>query len=97
MTRVDVHPDAVAEASAAAEWYAEQNPRAAEAFVRELDSAVAAVSESPESWPPDLHAPRRFLFRRFPFLLVYRVNANHALVVAVAHARRRPGYWRSRT
>jgi plasmid stabilization system protein ParE len=94
--RVDFHPEATAEAAAAAGWYADQSPRAADAFVRELDDAVAAVTEAPEAWPPYLHATRRFLLRRFPFMLVYRVEAERTLVVAVAHAHRRPGYWRTR-
>jgi plasmid stabilization system protein ParE len=97
VTRVDFHPEATDEASAAAAWYAEQSSRAADAFMRELDDAVLAVSESAEAWPQYLHATRRFLLRRFPFMLIYRVDADRALVVAVAHAHRRPGYWRSRT
>ena len=34
--------------------------------------------------------------RRFPYLIVYRVTASAIQVVAVAHARRRPGYWKTR-
>jgi hypothetical protein len=36
------------------------------------------------------------MLERFPFSVVYRVGEHGALVVAVAHARRRPGYWRTR-
>jgi len=39
---------------------------------------------------------RRYLLQRFPFSVVYRVEARRILIVAVAHARRRPSYWRSR-
>jgi hypothetical protein len=31
-----------------------------------------------------------------PFSFVYRVEANRIVIVAVAHGRRRPGYWKSR-
>jgi hypothetical protein len=34
--------------------------------------------------------------RGFPYLVVYRVGAHDLLIVAVAHAKRRPGYWARR-
>lgn len=39
---------------------------------------------------------RRYVLRRFPFLIVYRVLESQVEVIAVTHARRRPGYWKSR-
>ncbi len=39
---------------------------------------------------------RRFLLRRFPFFVVYRVFSQRVEVVAVAHARRKPHYWLQR-
>ncbi|MBK7075209.1 MAG: hypothetical protein IPH44_23220 [Myxococcales bacterium] len=39
---------------------------------------------------------RRFLFKRFPYYLIYRERDGMVEVVAVMHARRHPGYWRHR-
>jgi len=39
---------------------------------------------------------RRFPLRRFPFALVYRVDGDILTIMAVAHRRRRPGYWSER-
>ena len=47
MTRVEFHPDAVAEARTAWQWYAERSPVAASAFLSELDRAITLVSEGP--------------------------------------------------
>ena len=94
--RVEFHPEAVTEARGAFEWYQDRSDSAAQAFLAELDAAVAQIIESPERWPAFLKGTRRYLFRRFPFFLVYRVASDVVQVVAVAHARRRPGYWRSR-
>lgn len=96
MTRVFFHPDAVAEAQAAHRWYRDRSPDAAAAFLAELDDCVAAITEAPERWPEYLAGTHRYLFKRFPFLLVYRVKDGSAQVLAVAHGRRRPGYWRDR-
>ena len=65
-------------------------------FLAELDRAVLQVSSTPERFSEHLLGTRRFLFRRFPYLLVYRVLAEQVQVIAVAHGRRRPGYWEHR-
>lgn len=39
---------------------------------------------------------RRFPLRRFPFALIYRVDGDRLRIMAVAHRRRRPGYWGER-
>jgi len=90
------HPDAVEEAQAARQWYAERSQPAADSFLTELDYGVEVISQAPQRWPLFKHGTRRYLFRRFPFQLVYRVVDNQIQVVAVAHGRRRPGYWKSR-
>jgi hypothetical protein len=40
---------------------------------------------------------RRFLLPRFPFAVAYVIRGDDVLVLAIAHTRRRPGYWRGRT
>ena len=90
---VEFHPLAADEAEAAERWYRERNDTAAVRFRRELDRVVEFIAERPEAAPPYIGNTRRFLLRRFPFFVVYRVYNGHVQVVAVAHARRRPGYW----
>jgi len=83
--RAWVHPQAVAEARAAREWYQARNAEVAEAFMAELDSAFDQIEEAPRQWPPYLGDTRRYLLRRSLFLL--------------STARRRAGsrFWLSRT
>ena len=93
---VEFHPLAADEAQAAERWYRERNETASGRFQRELDVAIERISERPEAGSPYLSNTRRVLLRRFPFFLVYRVRGEQVQIVAVAHARRRPGYWRVR-
>ena len=94
--RLEIHPAAEAEARAARAWYADRSPAAGRSFLAELEQAVTSVLESPERWPEDDLGLRRFLLRRYPFAVIYRVRGEVVQVVAVAHGRRRAGYWRSR-
>ena len=93
---VELHPEAIVEAQAAYRWYRERNETAAQAFLAELDRAIEFISEGPMRWPVYLHSTRHFLLRRFPFSVVYREVGEGLQVVAVAHGRRKPGYWKSR-
>jgi plasmid stabilization system protein ParE len=93
---VEVHPEAIAEARAAYRWYAERNPSAANAFIAELDNAISHLRRSLERWPIHLHGTRKYLLRRFPYSVIYRITVTNVQVVAIAHGRRRPGYWKTR-
>lgn len=90
------HAAAGKEADGALEWYAARSSRAAAGFLAELEHAVARVQDAPERWPRIASGVRRYVFPRYPFSLVYRVTPKSIEVVAVAHHRRRPGYWISR-
>ena len=87
---------ALDEAEAAAQWYAERSSRAALAFSEEMDAAEAAIAQLPEAYPRFEHGTRRYLLRRFPFSVVYRVETSRIVIVAVAHGHRQPGYWHDR-
>jgi toxin ParE1/3/4 len=94
---VEFHPEALTEAEAAVAWYRERSLRAAEGLMGELERAIAAIAEAPSRWPLFQAGCRRFPLRRFPFLVIYSEKAQSIEVLAVAHGRRRPGYWRPRS
>ena|SRR3989442_16043162 len=93
---VRFHPAAAQEAEAAYDWYAARNPAAAHGFREELRHAVEAVAASAGAWPRYGTRARRYVFPRFPFSLVYVRRDDEVEIIAVAHGRRRPGYWRPR-
>ena len=93
---VGLHEQALAEAQSAYDWYAGQNPAAAEAFINELDQAIAQIGRHPDLAAPHVSGTRRYVMRRFPFTVVFREKPTIIEVVAIAHARRRPGYWKER-
>jgi plasmid stabilization system protein ParE len=91
-----LHPLAADEAQKARNWYRERSPVAAGEFLRELDAAMLAISEAPSRWPRVYEKYRRYLMHKFPFSVVYIHRSEFAEVLAVAHHRRRPGYWKNR-
>ena len=92
----EFHPEAMIEAKQAAEWYAERNLTASIDFKKELRFAEKLVNEHPGSWAPYLHGTRILQLKRFPYGLVYTERGDRIVGIAVAHLKRRPGYWRKR-
>ena len=94
--QVDLHEEALAEAQAAYDWYASRNPAAAEGFMAELDQAIEQIGAFPDAGGAHLSGTRRHVMRRFPFSVIYREQDQITQVIAVAHGRRKPGYWKQR-
>ena len=93
---VRLHPEAEEEANDARAWYAGRSSRAADTFLSELDTAISSIAEAPKRWPRIYGKYRRFPMHKFPFNVVYIERPAFVEVMAVAHFRRRPGYWRAR-
>ena len=96
--RLVLHPDAVAEATAAGDWYDERRPGLGADFAAEVDRALDLVLENPNTWPAWPGTPvglgvRRLLLPRVPFALAYVLRGDEVVVLAVAHTSRRPSYW----
>ena len=93
---LQIHPAALAELKSAVAWYRERSHIAALNFVAELDRAVDLVIASPDRWPSGEHGTRKFVLQRYPFAVIYREKEIAVQVLAIAHGRRRPGYWNER-
>lgn len=98
MTELRWHPAAAREAQAARRWYqTEQDaPEAARRFQAMLRRAITEISQAPERWPILVDDLRKRPLRGFPYRVVYQLQRDHALIVAVMHERQRPNYWRDR-
>ena len=62
----------------------------------EVEDVCLLLSEYPAIGRKAGDVHRSVPLRRFPFMLFYRVRGTVVQIVAVAHKRKRPGYWRSR-
>ncbi len=69
---------------------------AAARFVLEWDRAMGRVISTPETGARSLHGTRLHRIRRFPYVVIFREIGTTLQVVAIAHAKRRPGYWKRR-
>jgi len=94
---VSFHEEAALELDHAIEWYAERSVASSESFLRDMFELLRRISEAPHSFPRYGRGTRRAVTPSvFPYSIVYLDESERVLVVAIVHARRRPGYWRHR-
>jgi plasmid stabilization system protein ParE len=99
--KVELAPAARDELAAAVDWYEVERPGRGERFSAAVERAVKLIARFPTIGPvfPGVragHGVRQRVVRGFPFVLAYRVLGDTIRIDAVAHMRRRPGYWRPR-
>jgi hypothetical protein len=93
---IKYHPKALAEVFKSARFYDRRVPGLGARFFEELDLAVEQLRSDPLRQRADADGVRSWLVRRFLFRIYYFVEPNRVRILAVAHAKRRPGYWRRR-
>jgi len=89
-------PEADKEMYEAARYYEFQASGLGMDYLSEVERAVASIAESPMAWPKIEGELRRRLVQRFPFGILYYIESEETVIVAVSHLRRRPGYWQNR-
>jgi len=89
-------PEAEQEMLEAALYYQNQAPGLGSDYLSAVERAIQSIEESPYTWPILEGEFRRRLVRRFPFGVLYRIEPEIIIIVAVAHLRKKPGYWKKR-
>lgn len=77
----------------AAVFYEKQVAHLGDSFLSILETAVSDLCAQPESWPDIGDGVRKRPLRRFPYSVLYRIDEEEIVIVAVMHQRRRPYYW----
>lgn len=93
---VEFHPDAQEDLYGAMDWYNNERAGLGSTFVTAVERTVQTVAASPMVGSSVGKELRRILVPTFPYSVIYAVEEQRLWIVAVAHFRRRPTYWRDR-
>jgi toxin ParE1/3/4 len=101
LIEVRLSPEAVGELAEAAAWYRERRRGLELEFLAEVERILPMIGDCPAAFPRLLDLPvdlviRRALLPRFPYAVIFMDLQTEVRVLAVAHAKRRPGYWLDR-
>ena len=90
------HPAALDEYQDAARYYEACQSGLGSRFVEAIEHAIQHITEKPEQSKPLEKDVRRYLTRVFPYAILYSIEPNYILIIAVMHCHREPGYWKNR-
>ncbi len=94
--RCEFHPEALAEYEQAAVHYAGCQDGLGLRFVSSVEAALRRLAAAPSRGRIVEQDVRRCLTKVFPYAILYTVEADFILIVAVMHCHREPGYWHQR-
>lgn len=91
------HPEALTEYAEAVKYYAERRREIAQAFINAVEDTIVRIRESPNRWGVIDEDVRRCLTKKFPYAILYTIESDYILILAVMHCSREPGYWKMRS
>lgn len=94
--RYEFHPEALIEYEEAARYYAGCQEGLELRFIAAVEHAIQQILEAPDRWRILEEDIRRCLTRVFPYAVLYTIEADYVLIIAVMHCHCEPGYWRHR-
>lgn len=95
--RLIVAPEARLEFEAAEHYYTQLLPALGAGLREEVRAALRRLRAWPLAFPVERGDIRRITLSRFPYKLLYAVEADHLYVIAIAHQHRKPDYWIGRS
>ena len=96
MKNIRFHEEARIEFLDIVAYYEEARVGLGDRFYAEVEIVAARVGRMPGLGSPHKYGTRRMYPKKFPFSVVYVVRELEIVILAVAHFRRRPSYWRKR-
>lgn len=78
------------------DWYEMEQRGLGRRFLAEIQFALKRITFFPDSCAVIAPGLRRCMTRKFPYMLVYGLEKDTVVIVAVAHMHRTPLYWHGR-
>lgn len=93
---IELLPDAEIDIEDAVIWYNDISESLKSDFLQQLRIAVLAIQAKPLLYQKIKEGCRKLNLARFPYKVIYRVEQERILVIAVAHHKRSNKHWISR-
>jgi plasmid stabilization system protein ParE len=91
--QIKFHPEARVEFENALNWYTDRSNMGALGFTAEVDIALEKIRAHPELFSRTVLNCQSCSLQRYPYCIIFKVSMEQIYILAIAHSKRRPGYW----
>ena len=91
-----IRPEAESDLKEAFYWYEDKRPGLGYDFLLQVDAGLRFIKRNPEVFPAEYKSSRKHLIKRFPYKIIYLVEKEKLIVLAVIHGRRNPSLIKKR-
>jgi plasmid stabilization system protein ParE len=77
-------------------YYNHKQSQLGSRFSEAVKRAASSIVQYPLAWPSASEVTRHCQVRGFPYSLIYYLESNEVVIVAVMHHRQAPQHWRER-
>ena len=88
--RVVIRPEAENDVKEAFSWYEDKRQGLGYDFLLQVDAGLRFIERNPKIFPSEYKGTRKYLIKRFPYKIVYLIEEERIVVLAVIHGRRNP-------
>lgn len=93
---VRIRPEAENDLKEAFSWYEDKRMGLGYDFLLQVDAGIRFVERSPEVYSSEYRGIRKHLVKRFPYKIIYLIERESIIVLAVIHGKRSPDLIRKR-
>jgi plasmid stabilization system protein ParE len=90
---IDILEIAQKEMDDAVLYYEVKQPGLGSKFKEAVRQSIDRLKKYPTSWPIESGEVRKFFVHKFPYKILYSIQEQNIVILAVAHQHRKPGYW----
>jgi len=91
-----LHKSAEEDLQEALNYYQKINPELSRAIVKEFELKIREIKRNPLLFESAGKTYRKANLIRFPYKIIFKIKKNEILIVAFAHHKRKPNYWKMR-
>lgn len=91
-----IRPEAEDDLKEAYSWYEDKRQGLGHDFLLQVDAGLNFIARYPDIHPIEYKGTRKHLLKRFPYKIIYLVENNRIVILAVIHGRRSPALIKKR-
>jgi len=88
--KVIVRPEAEDDLKEAFSWYEDKRIGLGYDFMLQVDAGINYINRNPELHPIEYKGTRKHLIKRFPYKIIYLLEEEEIIILAVIHGKRSP-------